>query len=169
MDNQREIEMRLWNYIDGNVSAEEKKDIEELLQHNTIWKTTYIELRNMHQLILNNLELEQPSMRFTKNVMEEISKTKIAQPTKKYINRNIITGIAAFFIIVITAALIYGFTQVNWTISTNSTPIIDIGKIDVGKYLDNRFLNIAIMLIAVLGLILLDKILTAKRSKQVFH
>jgi hypothetical protein len=162
--NNQEIEIRLWNYIDDDLSIGERKDIEELLQHNETWKTIYSELQQMHQLINTDLELEQPSKRFTKTVMEEISKAKIAPAAKKYINKKIIAGIAAFFILLIAGLLLYGFAQVDWTISGNTIATIDLKKFDLSQYLDSRFLNIFIMLNAVLGLILFDKVLRRNRT-----
>ncbi|HRO70936.1 MAG TPA: hypothetical protein PK951_11170, partial [Chitinophagaceae bacterium] len=66
-------EVRLWEYIDGLSSAEEKSVIEELIENNTQWRVKYKELLEVQQL-LQSSELEEPSMRFTRNVMEEISK-----------------------------------------------------------------------------------------------
>src|SRR5690606_32449733 len=88
-------EVRLWEYIDGLSSAEEKSVIEELIENNAQWRVKYKELLEVQQL-LQSSELEEPSMRFTKNVMEEISKLHIAPATKTYINKNIIRGLAIF-------------------------------------------------------------------------
>src|SRR5512138_3295643 len=91
------IEKQLWDYIDGLSSNEERSSIEKLLQSNLEWKNKYHELLEVQEM-LKSSELEQPSMRFTKNVMEEIAKLHIAPATKNYINKKIIWGIAAFFI-----------------------------------------------------------------------
>ena len=101
MNQQPNIEQQLWSYIDGLSSNEERSAIQKLIETNLELKNKYQELSEMHQL-LNTAELDQPSMRFTKNVMEEIAKLHIAPATKNYINKKIIWGIAAFFITVIT-------------------------------------------------------------------
>src|SRR6478672_6840883 len=113
MNNQIDIEARLWEYIDGFSPEEERSAIQKLIDENAEWKTKYHELLELHQSI-NLVELEQPSLRFTKNVMEEIAKYHIAPATKTYINKRIIWGIGGFFITVIVSFLIYGFSQVNW-------------------------------------------------------
>jgi len=87
-----EIEERLWNYIDGTSAAGERTAIEQLLQSNAEWKAKYHELLEVNEL-LRSSELEAPSMRFTKNVMEEISRLHIAPATKTYINNRIIWGL----------------------------------------------------------------------------
>ena len=91
------MEERLWNYIDGTASADEKTVIEQLLESDAAWKAKYHELLQVNEL-LQSSELDAPSMRFTKNVMEEIAKLHIAPATKTYINKKIIWGIGFFFI-----------------------------------------------------------------------
>ena len=73
MNNPVDIEARLWEYIDGLSVGEERSAVEQLIAENAAWKAKYQELLDMHQS-LNLVELEQPSMRFTKNVMEEIAR-----------------------------------------------------------------------------------------------
>ncbi len=86
----------MWEYIDGQSSIEEESAIEKLIETNLQWKKKYHELIEIHQLVQSSA-LEEPSLRFTKNVMEEIAKYHIAPATKTYINKKIIWGIADFF------------------------------------------------------------------------
>src|SRR5262245_61046718 len=122
---EQNIEQRLWAYIDGVSSNEENTSIEKMLQSNLEWKSKYHELLEVHQL-MNDAELEQPSMRFTKNVMEQIAQLHIAPATKNYINKKIIWGIAGFFLTLIGVFLIYGFAQIDWSASTNTKSTIDL-------------------------------------------
>ena len=105
MDNLNEMEVQLWEYIDGFSNEAEKSAIEKLIAENAEWKAKYHELLEVHQS-LNLVELEAPSLRFTKNVMEEIAKYQIAPATKTYINSKIIWGIGVFFITMIVGFLI---------------------------------------------------------------
>ena len=73
MNTQQQMEERLWDYIDGLSSPAERSAIEELVAANIEWQQKYRELLGVHQL-MNSTELEAPSMRFTKNVMEEIAR-----------------------------------------------------------------------------------------------
>ena len=91
------IEERLWEYIDGVSSADEKTTIEKLLRTDPAWQKKYRELMEIHNLV-KATDVEQPSMRFTKNVMEEIAKFKVAPATRSYINKKIIFFIAGFFL-----------------------------------------------------------------------
>ena len=169
MNQQQNIEQQLWAYIDGFSSKEEKSAVEKMLESNLEWKSKYHELLEVHQLI-NSAELEHPSMRFTKNVMEEIARYHIAPATKNYINKRIVWGIATFFITVVTGFLIYGFGQVDWTTSNGTSTTekyIDLSKVDFSKIFNNNFVNAFMMVNVVLGLVLLDRFLANKRKK--FH
>ena len=158
------IEQQLWSYIDGFSSKEDKTAIEKLIASNLEWKNKYHELLEVHQL-MNSSELEQPSMRFTKNVMEEIAKLHIAPATKNYINKKIIWGIAAFFITVIAGFLIYAFAQVDWNFQDNSKPLLDLSTINMSRIFNNNFVNGFMMINVLLGLVLLDRVLANKRKK----
>lgn len=158
-------ENRLWDYIDGFATAEEKTVIEQLIASDAAWREKYKELLEVHQL-MQSAELEQPSMRFSKNVMDEIAKYHIAPATKTYINKNIIRGIAIFFITLIAGFLVYGFSQVDWSSKGDtSMPNIDFGKIDYSKFFNNTYLNVFMMINLILGLFLLDRLLANKRKK----
>ncbi|MEQ1677076.1 MAG: hypothetical protein ABL876_10260, partial [Chitinophagaceae bacterium] len=45
------IEERLWNFIDGTASADEKTVIERLLQQDAEWKSKYSELLQVNELL----------------------------------------------------------------------------------------------------------------------
>lgn len=165
MNTQRNIEERLWDYIDGVSSVEEKSVIERLLQTDAAWKDKYGELLEVNQL-LRSSELETPSLRFTRNVMEEISRAHIAPATKSYINNRIIWGIGIFFIAMIVGFLIYGFGQVDWSSTSQSSSLTDkLGKVDFGKFFNNTWVNAFMMINIILGLFLLDNYFTNKRKQ----
>ena len=160
------IEARLWNYIDGFYSEEEKTVIEKLVNENNEWRVKYQELFELHQLMQTS-ELEQPSMRFTKNVMEEIAKYQIAPATRTYINSKIVWGIGIFFITMIVGFLVYGFAQVDWTVAgdSKSTLGIDLTKVDYSQMFNSTLMNGVMMLNVILGLFLFDRYLSNKNKK----
>jgi len=162
-ENKNNIDDRLWEFIDGQSSMEEKSAIENLIETNKQWKEKYHELLELHQLVQSST-LEEPSLRFIKNVMEEIAKYQIAPAAKAYINNKIIWGIGIFFITLIIGFLIYGFGQVDWNANDNTLPI-DISKVNYGKFFNNTYVNVFMMINVVLGLMLLDRYLAAKKKK----
>jgi len=160
------MEERLWNFIDGSSSQQEKSVIEKLLENDAAWKAKYHELIELDQLI-RSTELEQPSLRFSKNVMEEISRLHIAPATKTYINNKIIWGLGFFFIAMVVGFLVYGFGQMFAAGSSGDETVIsrNMGKVDFSKFFNNTWINIFMMINAVLGLFLLDAYLNQKRKK----
>jgi len=165
------IEDRLWDYIDGNSNAEEKSFVEQLIATQEAWRNKYHELLELHQVINTSLELDEPSMRFSQNVMEEIAKYQITPATKTYINKKIINGIGFFFLAMIIGMLIYGLGQINWadTSGTSSDLITKYnpGKIDFSKFFNNTYTTIFMMVNVVMGLMLLDMYLGKKRKQFV--
>ena len=108
------MEDRLWDYIDGASAPTEKSAIEDLLATNREWQEKYNELLNIHRL-LDASELDAPSLRFTRNVMEEIARYHVAPATKTYINKNIIRGIGAFFLTMIVGFTAFIASQFKWS------------------------------------------------------
>jgi hypothetical protein len=164
MNEQHNIEERLWNYIDGTAMADEKTVIDKLLETDTAWKEKYHELLEVHQLIQSS-ELDTPSLRFSKNVMEEIAKLHIAPATKTYINKKIIWGLGFFFIALVVGFLIYGFGQMNFTTGEETTLSKNLNKVDFSKFFSNTWVNAFMMINVVLGLVLLDNFLSSKRKE----
>jgi len=164
MNTQHSPEERLWDYIDGISSPEEKTVIEQLLESDEEWRAKYGELLEVQQ-ILHSSELEAPSMRFTKNVMEEITKLHIAPATKTYINKRIIWGIGIFFITLIVGFIVYGFAQIDWTVQSDSKIPVDFSKVDYSKIFSNQLVNVFMMINVILGLFLLDRYLANKRKQ----
>lgn len=164
MNNSTNMEERLWNFIDGSASEGEKTVIEKLLEADSQWKAKYLELLQVDS-ILKSSELDAPSMRFTKNVMEEIAKLHIAPATKTYINKKIIWSIGFFFIAMFIGFLVYGFGQMAFNAGEETTISKNLGKLDFSKFFNNTWINIFMMVNVVLGLFLFDNFLNNKRKK----
>ncbi|HWJ25949.1 MAG TPA: hypothetical protein VNS32_05365 [Flavisolibacter sp.] len=160
------MEVRLWEYIDGFSSNAERSSIEKLIAEHEEWKTKYHELLEVHQS-LNLVELEEPSLRFTRNVMEEIAKYHIAPATKTYINSKIVWGIGIFFITMIVGFLVYGLAQIDWSVAgdSKSTLGIDLTRVDYIQMFNNNLMNGVMMLNVILGLFLFDRYLSSKNKK----
>lgn len=168
MDTQQPIEEQLWEYIDGTATADNRLRIESLLQSQAEWKAKYKELLEISQL-LQATDLDAPSLRFSKNVMEEITRMQIAPATKSYINKRIIWGIGIFFITMMVAILGYGFSQMEWTSNgkDNLSFSDQLSKLDASKFFNNDLINGFMMINVILGLLLLDNYLRNKRKS--FH
>jgi hypothetical protein len=164
MYTENNIENRLWQYIDGLSTPQEKTAVEKFIQSDMVWKAKYEELLGIHSLLQSSV-LEAPSMRFTKNVMEEISKLQVAPAAKKYLNNKIIWSIGMFFIIMLAGTLVYGFSQVVFNNSQESAIGKKLDKVDLTNFFNNSWMNVLIMINVVLGLFLLDNYFNSKRKK----
>lgn len=163
----QEMEKLIWEYIDGQCNPAGKDFVSRLMEEDPAWRSKFNELMNIHEM-LQKEELEMPSLRFTKNVMEEIAKFHVAPATKNYINKNVIRGITAFFLAMIVGLFIYFIGQIHWT--TNSTynliPAygLDANKLNWSKLLKNTYVNIFIGINIILALILVDKYMQGKKK-----
>jgi len=177
MNTQDHIEQRLWDYIDGLSTPDEHSAVAALIAANREWQRKYKELLDVHQL-MGSTELEAPSMRFTKNVMEEISQYQVAPATKNYINKNIIRSIGAFFLLMIGSFLFYFLRQMQWTDSPSSsrqspyTQVLqnNLNKFNWGKILGSPYMSIFMLINVILALVLVDMYLqTLKRRSRLIN
>lgn len=159
-----QMDIRLWEYLDGIATASERTVIEKLLEDNEAWKKRYAELLQLNQEISAS-GLEQPSMRFTRNVMEEIARLHITPAARSYINNRIIWGIGLFFILMLAGILVYGFGQMLSDPGDPGNISKNIPKLDFSKFFNNDIVNALMMVNVVIGLFLFDNYLSGKRKK----
>ena len=165
MNKPENMEALLWDYIDGLSTEEEKSFIAQLIETNLEWRRKYHELLDVHQLMQQNIELDEPSMRFTQNVMEMIAKEKIAPAASSYIKKSVIRVIAGFFIVSIAAMLIWAFANTNWS-ATGSGNNFSLPNLDLSKYLTPTLINGMVIAIVIMGLMLLDMTLRKKQKRN---
>lgn len=176
MNTEQPMEDHLWDYIDGLSSPADRSMIEELLATNQEWREKYRELLNVHQL-LDASELDAPSMRFTRNVMEEIARHHVAPATRTYINKNIIRGIGAFFLTLILGFTAYILSQFKWighhdapgpSILPNN-PSLGLDKlntVDVSKAFNGTYISLFMLISVIMGFILLDMYLQRRKRSS---
>jgi hypothetical protein len=167
MNSEQHIEDRIWEYIDGNLPADEQSFVANLVQTNQAWREKYAELLQVHNLMQESLELDEPSMSFSRNVMEEISRLQITPATKRYINEKVIWGIGGFLILSIIGFIAYAFSQASWTTGTKSILPYNIESMNFDKLFNSAYTNVFLMINTVLGLVLLDMYLNSKKKKMV--
>jgi len=106
------IEEKLWNYIDGTCSPAEQEAIARLIEQDEAYAQKYQELLTLNQEFAK-MELDEPPMAFTYNVMETIRTENAMQPLKANIDKRIILGIAVFFAVTILALLTFTFANIH--------------------------------------------------------
>ena len=88
---------------------------------------------------------------------------------RSLIDKRIIYGIAAFFLITITGLLGFLFYQIDWSQSVSSgMPNYQMPEIDTTKYLNSTFINIFFFADIIAGLYLFDGFLRKRiHSKNI--
>ena len=162
----QQMEEKIWGYIDGSSAKEDIAFVEQMIAADAIWRAKYSELKEINQLLKADMELEQPSMRFSMNVMDQLQGLQPAPATKQYINKTIIRIIALFFIVTIVGFLIYSFTLIDWSSSTATVDSYQLPSMsfDYKLFLNSTWLNVLLMLNVVMGLLYLDNYL--RRNKK---
>ena len=164
MQQDQDIEMQIWEYLDKQCTEEESSRIAMLIRNDATWKAKYHEILSFNSSLQTNLELEHPSMRFSQNIMDAIEKEQIAPSVKGYLNKWIIRGIAAFFIIVVGVMLTDILLSAEWDKRTASVfSGINIKRIQTPDLSDSTFIYGFACLNVLAGLLLLDNILRRKR------
>ena len=164
------IEVQLWNYLEGTASPQEIIFIEHMIATDLIWQAHYKQLQDFNQLLATQIYLDQPSMRFSKNVMEQIVTLQALPSTFHYINKNIIRSIAAVFIFTLIALLGYGYFIINPTPIPNTVSLpVDINNgfvnnINFKLLLSSSWLNLFMMANIVLLLALLERVFRPVKS-----
>lgn len=165
----QEMEKLLWDFIDDRCGPEKKDFVIKQLAEDQHWKHSYLRLLGIHDMLKKD-ELEVPSLRFSKNIMEEIANYQVAPAAKSYINKNVIRIFAAFFLVMIIGLFIYFIGQIHWVnqSSNNLVPTYsqEANKINWSKFLNNSYVNIFIGINIMLGLILTDKYFQGKRNSR---
>src|SRR5271154_2408162 len=96
------IEEKLWMYIDRLCPPEEQKAISDLINSDAATGARYRELLKLNAAFAA-MDLEEPPMAFTYNVIEAIRTENAQVPLKAAINKQIIKGISIFFIVTLAA------------------------------------------------------------------
>lgn len=113
--------------------------------------------------LLKDMELEQPSMSFTRNVMEQVKLERAPISLKTRVDNRIIYGIAAIFVAFIVGVFVYAIANTSVTYKLPEVKIDLTGAVD--KTLTPGFLAVFLFIDVIIALIYFDCILRRKRAK----
>jgi hypothetical protein len=157
------IEEKLWNYIDGSCTPEEQEALSLLIAQDEVYRRKYEELVQLNAEF-STIELDEPPMAFTYNVMETIRTEYAQQPLKAAINKRIIRGIGLFFVITISAILIFALANIHWSAGTAASHIAPDLLPKFKGLLTGPAMQVFLFFDVVLGLYLLDGYLRRKAN-----
>ena len=158
------MEDRLWDWLDGRCSAEEAGEIRRLVDTDAAWKSRHEELSALHQSLKTDLELMQPSMRFTRNVMDQIAAMGMQATARSYLNNKVIYTVGGLLVALLTGIIVYAIALVDWAAGGSSFNLPDsgVGSVAWGRILQGPLGTAAAVVMGVLSLVLADQLLRQK-------
>jgi len=154
------IEEQLWNYIDGNCTAVEKAEIEAKLAVDLQYQKVYEDLIAVNNE-LKQMDLEEPSLSFTRNVMEKVNLELRPVALKTKIDKRIIYTIAGFFITSILGIFAYAIVISDSNFSFEMPKM----NFDTDKIINPVTIQLFVFIDVALALIYLDSYLRKGKMK----
>lgn len=158
------IEEEIWDYIDGNSSAAQRLTMEAKIASDPIYRSLYEEFLDINAQMAG-MDLEEPSMSFTRNVMEHVKLEIAPVSLKTKVDKRIIYSISAFFICTILA--IVGYIVANSDVTFQSIKLANFSaasSLDFSKYITPTFIKVFLFVDMLLAFAYLDSLLRRKRT-----
>ena len=153
------MEEKLWDYIDGTCSQDERVAISALIEKDAVWRTAFNDMLTINDDI-SALTLDEPSMAFSYNVMEGIRAHEASKPLKTAVSKYIIGGIAGFFILSILLIMVVIFYNTGQNTDSSIAGNLPDLSVLTGAGLINVFFYLDVMLL----LFLADAFFRRKRN-----
>lgn len=164
------IEERIQSYIDRECNEEERLYIEQKIATDKIWTARYQAISALHELLSTELEPMEPSMRFTKNVMEEITGLEIAKPIRLGQNPWVFRIACGTLAAILVAIVGYSLSQIDFSTGSSTSnlpmPTMQVPSIHWVGYLGQGTILLLFMVCTIVGLYLADKLLSKKSWKH---
>lgn len=156
------IEQQLWDYIDGNLHEAAKKAVEEKIESDPEIKSQYEDLLKLNS-VFAGLDLDEPSMSFTRNVMESVASVPAPVALKTQVDKRIIYSIGGFFVVSLLA--LFGYVLYNSNISLPKFDLDANLNFNLDKYITPTVLYSFLFVDLVIGLVFLDQFLRKRMHK----
>jgi hypothetical protein len=154
------IEEQIWDYIDSSGTAGHRLEIERKIATDETYRSVYTELSAIHQQI-GEISLDEPSMSFSRNVMEMVNLEMPPVSLKTKVDNRIIYSIAAFFILAMAVILVYVVSNIQLTMP-KMTLTISMDQY-LGQYVSPVFIKSFLFIDTIIGFLYLDRLLRRKR------
>ena len=107
------IEQKVWDYLDGLGNTEERIEMERLIQSDPDYQAAHESLSEINNSLVN-MDTEQPSLAFTRNVMDQLKGEPVPGSVKSLVDKRIISGLFFFFLTSIVILLAILLIQIEW-------------------------------------------------------
>jgi hypothetical protein len=147
------IEEQIWDYIDGNCALAEKTAIAEKIATNEEYNRVYEALKLVNQQLIE-LDLEEPSMSFSRNVMHQIKEELKPVALQTKVNDKIVYAIASLFGAVLLMLFGYAISISDFNFNFE-VPSFSFSQV-VQSFIDQLNLQIFLFIDVALMLVFLD-------------
>lgn len=159
------MDEQLWNYIDGTCTPREREAISMLIEQDYVYRRKYDELLALNAEF-TAMELDEPQMAFTYNVIEHIRADEARKPLKAMVDQRVVKGIAAFFICTIALLVIAALASVNWSAGEAAWQIPGVKTPPLAHFFSGPVAQGFLFFDVVLGLYLFDAWLRRKKLSR---
>lgn len=164
------MEERIQAYIDHEFDEAERLLIEQKMDTDKNWSEHYHAVLAVHELLSTGLEPMEPSMRFTKNVMEDIAGLEIAKPIRLRQNPWIFRIAGGILASILLAIVGYSVSLMDFSPGSSESklpiPSMQVPEVNWAGYLGQGTTLLLFMICTILGLFLADKLLAKKSLKH---
>jgi hypothetical protein len=157
------IDEEIWDYIDGSCDAAESERITAKIATDERYANSYQELVKLNTMMAAD-ELDEPSMSFSRNVMDAVALEIAPKKLTTRVNNNIIYSIAAFFILSILAIFIYVLANSTPSGTEFKMPSLSF-RFDLNQMLSPLYMKIFLMFDLTLLLLYMDRLIRRKMHK----
>lgn len=160
------IEEEIWDYIDGNSTAEQRLVVEAKMAADPVYRSLYQELLDIN-MEMAGMDLEEPSMSFTRNVMEQVKLEIAPVSLKTKVDKRIIYSISAFFICAMLGIIAYAVATSDFNFEGfKAGSFLPAMNLEFNKMISPTFIKGFLFVDLFLALAYLDHFLRRKRAQQ---
>jgi hypothetical protein len=157
------IEEQIWDYIDGNCTLAEKTAIAEKIATNEEYSRVYEALKLVNKQLME-LDIEEPSMSFSRNVMHQIKEELKPVALQTKVNDKIVYAIASLFGAVLLMLFGYAISISDFNFNFE-VPSFSFSQV-VQSFIDQLNLQIFLFIDVALMLVFLDSYLRKQFLKK---
>ncbi|MXV14857.1 anti-sigma factor family protein [Hufsiella ginkgonis] len=159
-------EQQVWDYLDGTLPPGEQEMMRRLIAEDPEYAALFKEFSALNDT-LNGMEADEPSMSFTRHVMEQVSLAPAPGTVRSLVDKRIIYGIAAFFMLTMAGGLAYVLLNVNWSQGTPASPGTGtLSSVKLSLPQNPVYLQGFALLEVIMGLYFIDTLLRKRAVKQ---
>jgi len=156
-------------FLDGLLPASEEAHVRHLIATDKTWMNAHQEMMQLNEMLQDDNQLMEPSMRFTQNVMDDIKALPVARPASAYVSGVFFKTIMAVLGCGLGILVIYMFSTMEFISpasgQSGAFPSVKTPEVN-WSFLSNTHMLIVVAMVNIIGLLVLgDTILTRRKKK----